>query len=179
VNLFADNSAADAVKVVLAAGVLYSVYTDVRWGKIFNKITFPLILIGFLLNSWFWGAAGALESLKGFGAAIGMALLLTLAAGPGLGGGDVKLMAAIGALCGPRFVVWTGLFTALAGSVIFLIPLIRRRLLIFTVSNFARNIYRKFVLQMPVDVAEGSLCGKQPYSVAILAGVLLAFVKLS
>jgi len=32
---------------------------------------------------------------------------------------------------------------------------------------------------MPVDVAEGSRGGKQPFSVAILAGVILAFVKLS
>jgi prepilin peptidase CpaA len=179
VNLIADTFAANAIKAVLAAGLVYSVYTDVRWGKIFNKVTFPLILVGFLLNSWFWGVAGSLESLKGFGAAIGLALLLTLVAGPGLGGGDIKLIAAIGALCGPTFVVWTCLFAALAGSVIFLIPLIRRGILRYTVRNFAHNLYRKYLLQMPVDVAEGSRGGKQPFSVAILAGVLLAFVKLS
>ena len=178
-NLLSTDFAATTIKMVLAAGLTYCVYTDVRWGKIFNKITFPLILTGFMLNTLFRGAAGSLESLEGFGAAIGLALLLTLVAGPGLGGGDIKLIAAIGALCGPSFVLWTCLFTALAGSVIFLIPLVRRGLLIYTVRNFVGNVYRKYLLQMPVEVTEGSRSGKQPFSIAILAGVLLAFVKLA
>jgi prepilin peptidase CpaA len=179
VNLLSNDLAATTIKVVLAAGVTYCVYTDVRWGKIFNKITFPLMLSGLFLNTLFRGFAGSLESLEGFAAAIGLALLLTLVAGPGLGGGDIKLIAAIGALCGPAFVLWTCLFTALAGSVIFLIPLIRRGLLIYTVRNFVGNVYRKYLLQMPVDVAEGSRSDKQPFSVAILAGVVLAFLKLA
>lgn len=178
-NLTSNDIAATTIKVVLAAGLTYSVYTDVRWGKIFNKVTFPLILTGFFLNTLFGGAAGSLISLEGFAAAVGLALLLTLVAGPGLGGGDIKLIAAVGALCGPEFVLWTCLFTALAGSVIFLIPLIRRRILIYTLRNFAGNVCRKYLLHLPVDVAEGSRGGKQPFSIAILAGVILAFVKLA
>ena len=178
-NLTSNDLAATAIKAVLAAGLTCCVYTDVRWGKIFNKITFPLILTGFFLNTLFRGAAGSLASLEGFAAAIGLALLLTLVAGPGLGGGDIKLIAAVGALCGPQFVLWTCLFTALAGSVVFLIPLVRRRILIYTVRNFVGNVCRKYLLHMPIDVAEGSRSGKQPFSVAILAGVILAFVKLA
>ena len=66
-NLTSTDIAATTIKIVLAAGLTISVYTDVRWGKIFNKITFPLILAGFLLNSLFFGLEGSLESLKGFG----------------------------------------------------------------------------------------------------------------
>jgi prepilin peptidase CpaA len=179
VNLTSSDFAATTIKVVLAAGLTCCVYTDVRWGKIFNKITFPLMLTGFFLNTLFRGYAGSLASLEGFAAAIGLTLLLTLVAGPGLGGGDIKLIAAIGALCGPEFVMWTCLFTALAGSAIFLIPLIRGRILGYTLRNFAGNVYRKYLLQMPVDVAAGSRGGKQPFSLAILAGVILAFVKLA
>lgn len=178
-NLTSNDFAATTIKVVLAAGLTYSVYTDVRCGKIFNKITFPLMLTGLLLNTTFGGLAGSLISLEGFAAAIGLALLLTLVAGPGLGGGDIKLIAAIGALCGPEFVLWTCLFTGLTGSVIFLVPLIRRGILVYTLRNFAGNLCRKYLLHMPVDVAEGSRSGKQPFSVAILAGVILAFVKLA
>jgi prepilin peptidase CpaA len=178
VTLISNDFATTIIRLVLAAGLACSVYTDVRWGKIFNKITFPLILAGFLLNTLFHGPAGSLESLKGFGAAIGLALLLTLVAGPGLGGGDIKLIAAIGALCGPEFVLWTCLFAALAGVVVFLLPLVRRGLLLYTVRNFASNVYRKYVLHMDVDVADGSRSGKQPFSVAILAGVVLAFLRL-
>jgi prepilin peptidase CpaA len=178
VNLTSTDLAATTIKVVLAAGLTLAVYTDVRWGKIFNKLTFPLILAGFFLNTFFQGWHGSLASLEGIGAAIGLALALTLVAGPGLGGGDIKLIVAIGALCGPEFVLWTCLFSALAGSLIFLIPLLRRGIFLYTVRNFFGNIYRKYLLQMPVDVAEGSRGGKQPFSVAILAGVILAFVRL-
>src|SRR5579864_7601131 len=71
VNLTSNDLAATTIKIVLAAGLTYSVYTDVRWGKIFNKITFPLILTGFFLNTLFRGFAGSLTSLEGFGAALG------------------------------------------------------------------------------------------------------------
>jgi prepilin peptidase CpaA len=178
VNLLSTDLAATVIKVVLAAGLITAVYTDVRWGKIFNKLTFPLVLAGFFLNTLFLGWQGSLVSLEGLSAAIGLALLLTFAAGPGLGGGDIKLIAGIGALCGPQFVLWTCLFSAMAGAVIFLIPLLRRGIFLYTVRNFVGNIYRKYLLQMPVDVAEGSRGGKQPFSIAILAGVILAFVRL-
>jgi prepilin peptidase CpaA len=179
VNLLSTDFAAMTIKLVLAAGLVTAVYTDVRWGKIFNKLTFPLILAGFFLNTLFMGFEGSLESLKGFGAAIGLALVMTLIAGPGLGGGDIKLLAAIGALCGPQFVLWTGLFSALAGAVIFLVPLLRRGIFLYTLRNFVGNIYRKYLLHLPVDVAAGSRGGKQPFSVAIVAGVILTFVRLT
>lgn len=177
--LTSNDLAANTIKAVLAAGLACAVYTDVRWGKIFNKLTFPLILAGFFLNTLLRGWAGSLESLAGFGAAIGLALLLTLVAGPGLGGGDIKLIAAIGALCGPEFVLWTCMFAAVAGAFIFLVPLVRKGILLYTVRNFAGNVFRKYVLQLPVDVAEGSRSGKQPFSVAILAGALLAYIQLT
>jgi prepilin peptidase CpaA len=163
------------------AGValLVATYTDLRDGKIYNKLTFPCMIIGFLLNTLFSGFAGSWQSISGVGVAVLIALGLALCLGPALGGGDVKLIAVIGALRGPQFVLWTALFTALAGGVLVLVPLLRGRILGYTLHNLFYNLYRKCVLRESVDVAEGSRGGKQPFSVAILAGALLAFLWLA
>ena len=41
------------VNGVLAVGILVATYTDLRHGKIYNKLTFPCIILGFLLNTLF------------------------------------------------------------------------------------------------------------------------------
>lgn len=163
---------------IAAAALVVATYTDLRDGKIYNKLTFPCIIIGFLLNTLFSGFAGSWQSISGVAAAVLIALALTFCLGPALGGGDIKLLAVMGALRGPDFVLWTALFTALAGGVLVLVPLIQRRIFIYTVRNLGMNLFRKCVLREPVDLAEGSRGGKQPFSLAILAGAVLAFWKM-
>lgn len=163
---------------IAATALVVATYTDLRDGKIYNKLTFPCIIIGFLLNTLFSGFAGSWQAISGVGAAFLIAIALTFTLGPALGGGDIKLLAVMGALRGPEFVLWTALFTALAGGVLVLVPLLRRRILAYTLRNLGWNLYRKCVLREEVDLAEGSRGGKQPFSVAILAGAVVAFWKL-
>ncbi len=85
---------------------------DAATSRIPNQLTYTAILAGFLLNSlpgmfkllgfpgatqWI-GAAGPSQSLLGFGLCAGIGLLCLFLAG--MGGGDLKLLAAIGALLG-------------------------------------------------------------------------------
>ena len=58
------------------------------------------MFLGIALNTAHEGVAGLLDSLAGLGLTTGV-LLWPFAMG-GIGGGDVKMMAAIGALLGPR-----------------------------------------------------------------------------
>jgi prepilin peptidase CpaA len=162
---------------VAAIALLVAAFTDVRDGKIYNKLTFPCIIIGLLLNTLFSGFSGTWQSIQGVAAALGLSLALALCMGPALGGGDVKLLAVIGALRGPEFVLWTALYTAIAGGVLVLVPLIRGRILGYTLRNMSWNLYRRCVLHEQVHVAEGSRGGKQPFGVAILAGAVIAFLK--
>jgi prepilin peptidase CpaA len=164
---------------VLVVALLIATYTDLRQGKIYNKLTFPGIAAGFLLNTLFGGPRGSWHSACGIGVALGMALALAVCLGPAFGGGDLKLMAVIGALRGPEFALWAMLYTALAGGVLVWVPLIRRRIVGYTLRNLAWNVYRRHVLHEPVSLAEGSQGGKQPFSVAILAGAVAAFLRLA
>src|ERR1041385_1006479 len=79
------------VNGVLAVGLLVAAYTDLRDGKIYNKLTFPCILLGFLLNTLFGGLSGSWQSECGVGASAAVAVALAVCLGPAFGGGDLKL----------------------------------------------------------------------------------------
>jgi prepilin peptidase CpaA len=75
---------------------------DLRTGRIPNRLVLPAAALGLVLNAAFGGTAGALRSATG---AIVAALvpwgLYRASGGRAIGGGDVKLFAALGALHGP------------------------------------------------------------------------------
>jgi prepilin peptidase CpaA len=65
------------------------------------------------------GGSGLLFALFGWG--LGLLVFLPLFALRGIGGGDVKLLAALGAWLGPSMVLWVAAFAAIAGGVFALI----------------------------------------------------------
>jgi prepilin peptidase CpaA len=96
---------------------------DIRSRRIPNAISGPAVVIGAALNMFYFGSPGFVWSLSGVGVMIAM-LLAPFALG-GIGAGDVKMMAAVGAFAGPRFAI-LGLTLGLAlGGVFMAIHLIR------------------------------------------------------
>jgi prepilin peptidase CpaA len=80
-----------------------------------NWLTFHLILGGLLYGAWSHGSAGFLWALAGV--AVGLASLLPLYAIGGMGAGDVKLMAGVGAWMGPVVTLWAFATSAIVGGV--------------------------------------------------------------
>ena len=99
---------------ILFIGLIASAVTDVKHGKIPNKITFPLVGAGFLFHLFQDGVSGFLFSLAGFAVGLGLPLIFYIRGG--MGGGDVKLFASVGALVGPVDVCIGILFSALLGG---------------------------------------------------------------
>jgi Flp pilus assembly protein protease CpaA len=89
--------------------------TDSSSGRIYNWLTFPAILIGWLVNFYLNGLDGFGLSLAGTFA--GIFLYLPFAAINLLGMGDVKLLGGIGALGGPWFALSVFLYTSALGVV--------------------------------------------------------------
>jgi prepilin peptidase CpaA len=84
---------------VLVASAVAAVM-DIWKFKVYNALTIPLLLTGFAYHAAANGAQGLQGSLMG--AVFGFAILIVMYAMGGIGAGDVKLMAAIGAwLCMP------------------------------------------------------------------------------
>jgi prepilin peptidase CpaA len=100
-----------------AAGTaLAACFVDVRTRRIPNALTLGAAAIGVASATWSGGAAGALTS--GAGWIAGLALFLPFFLLGGMGGGDVKLLGALGAWLGPADIVWVALYGSLAGGVL-------------------------------------------------------------
>src|SRR5438132_6745102 len=98
---------------------------DLRVGRIPNLLTFGSAIAACLFSGWSGGGAGIGASLSGW--CLGLVLWLPLYALGGLGGGDVKLMAALGAWLGPSQVIPVSLYAAILGGGMALVIVVVRR----------------------------------------------------
>jgi prepilin peptidase CpaA len=88
--------------------------TDTLYSKIPNLCNFLLIILGFGLNSYQAGFAGTGMALLGLVTGLGLFLVPFLLGG--MGAGDVKALAALGALLGPGNIFQVFLYTAIFGG---------------------------------------------------------------
>jgi len=109
------------VLTTIAVGI--AMVTDMRWRRIPNLLTFPVILLGLVLRTAFQGWEGF--ALSASGMLVAPVLLLLLHAGRGLGMGDIKLAAAVGAILGPPLTLVAVFLTALVGGVVALVAQLR------------------------------------------------------
>jgi prepilin peptidase CpaA len=154
-----------AIQVLILAAVAIAVFTDVRRRKIYNKLTFPTMAVGLALNTVIDGPRGLLMALAGLG--LGFALFFIPVVAMGRGAGDLKLLAALGALGGPMFVFWCALFTSIAGGVFALGVLLAKRQLLPVVGGMAVELYTG---QLPGAYSNIRL----PYALPIAAGAVAA-----
>ncbi|GIU77902.1 MAG: hypothetical protein KatS3mg005_1140 [Bryobacteraceae bacterium] len=138
------------IESVLAAMVLIAASTDLRRREIPNWLTLGGIVAGVGLNTWLAGLAG----LKTSGAGLGLAALIfiPLFIMRWLGGGDVKLMGAIGALAGYQYMLVIFVFDAILGGIAALALIIVRGRLLKTL----KNIPRIFRLERESELEAGS-----------------------
>ena len=108
----ANTAPADALLLALLAA---SIVTDLKSRKIYNAFTYPAMLAGLLLNL----LNGGVEFLSAAAAcALGIGVFYPFYRAGGMGMGDLKLMAAIGALKGTPFWGAAMVDSALAGGVL-------------------------------------------------------------
>lgn len=147
--------------------------TDVLTGKIYNKATYPAMLLGFAWNAWMPNAPGLKSSLEGFLLAAVLMGGLTLLGG--MGGGDAKLLAAIGALKGYPFILDVLFYSFLVGGVIALTVAIWQGRLLGTLRRVWYMLFGVVVFRVkPVEGPEEAQSYKIPFGVAICLGTLWA-----
>jgi prepilin peptidase CpaA len=161
----------DAVVVTAVAGSGgVSAIVDLWSRRVPNPLTLGVATLGLTL------AVLGLSGLSPMGAVAGLALgfLLML---PGhvigaTGAGDVKLLAALGTLLGPRGVVVAFVYAALAGGILALIVARRRRVLRETVERTTtlvltggRNV---------AEIEQGTIDNRFAYAPAIAIGAIAA-----
>ena len=96
--------------------------------KVPNWITFPMIISGWVYSAAFSpyaGWEGLMFSL--IGTAVGLALLLPLYAIGGMGAGDVKLLAGVGAWVWGTVTLYAFVVSAVVGGIIAILMVVSRR----------------------------------------------------
>lgn len=174
--------------VVLVLLLLIAAFSDAKDKKIPNKLTFPVILLGLILNLIINGFSGIKFSVLGFLLGLGV-FFIPFALGL-MGGGDVKLMAAIGALMGWRFTLVSAVFSAVAGILVVVGYLSYKRRLVSYFKPYFAGMGR--LILRYIDFPKGSTVGEKfkklsygnevkkgeedklyvPYGVAIALGTL-------
>jgi prepilin peptidase CpaA len=89
--------------------------TDLRSRRIPNVLTFGGAAAALAFHLIVGGPQAFLQALLGW--TLGAAIFFPPFALGGLGGGDIKLLAALGAWLGPLAALWLAIYTSLAGAV--------------------------------------------------------------
>ena len=101
--------------LVVLAAVAVAVVTDLRSFKIYNALTLPLVVWGLAYHGINAGFAGLADSAAGMAVGFGVFFVVFLLGG--MGGGDVKLMAGVGAWLGCRSSSWWPRLASVAAGV--------------------------------------------------------------
>ncbi|MGE5629004.1 MAG: prepilin peptidase [Solirubrobacterales bacterium] len=158
-------------KILLIVMIICFV-TDVMKQKIYNVVIFPALIAAFILNIYIYGLPGLKLSLLGF--AVGFAILIVPYLLGGIGAGDVKLLALVGALKGSMFVLNTSVYMALIGGAIALIIMVFNKDAFIFIKKIFSWITSFFVgVRYKLELQDGSLSKKFPYGIAIVIGSLI------
>jgi prepilin peptidase CpaA len=152
-------------------------WTDWRTRRIPNWLTVPALVLGIAANSLSLGWNGAKEALLGAG--LGLGLLLPFVLIRSLGGGDWKLVGALGAFLGPPRLIAVLVATILVAGAMALVLVIWKRRVGQTLRNVGRMLAAMFTLHLPgpevsLDNPESL---KVPFGVAVAVAVVLYTVR--
>jgi len=120
----------DAIRIAAAALVCVAALFDLKYRRIPNWLNGAGLITGFALQTMLRGWAGLRDAAAG--AAFAFLVYLALFALRAMGGGDVKLMTALGAILGPYDWFWVLLYASITGGVIAVILLLLRGTLLKT-----------------------------------------------
>lgn len=115
----------DVLFIALLLCLTVSTITDLSSRQIPNFITFGLILVAFVSHFILSGWTGLFFSFKGL--TCGLTLLLIPYLLGGMGAGDVKLLAAVGAVLGATHIFYTFIIITLTGGCVAIIMLLVRK----------------------------------------------------
>jgi prepilin peptidase CpaA len=131
--------------------------TDLRSRRIPNWLTLPFLAAGIVAGGVRHGLAGVVQSVEGAGLAV--LLLAALCFLRGMGWGDLKLCAAVGAWIGPGRLVFALIMMGVAGGLMALAALA------------VHGLRHKTPARLTLDDAEAF---KLPYAPAIAIGTLFS-----
>lgn len=161
----------------ILALVAVATFTDLRSRRIPNWLVLPFLALGIVVSTWLHGWSGLAQALAGM--VLGGLLFGILAVLGGMGGGDVKLCAAVGAWIWWHQMLLALVLTGLVGGVMalcwaaaggFLGELFRGT------ASLVVDFGKRGMRPDPEMNLENPRARKMPYAPAIAIGTLLSFL---
>jgi prepilin peptidase CpaA len=163
-----------AIHIAVLAFAVFAAVIDLRERRIPNWLTLGATAAGLAFHLWTSGLSGLLFSAGGW--VTGVAIFFLPFALGGLGAGDVKLVAALGAWLGWQDTVWLGLYTGAAGGLLAIVVSLASGYMQQAFSNIWLLLMHWRVAglrplpEMTIHHGSGP---KLAYGVAILAGTMV------
>jgi prepilin peptidase CpaA len=157
------------VTAVVAIGMGAAAVIDLRTRRIPNILTATLAAIGIGLAAAGLGRVGLGAAL--LGCLLGLAFMMPGHIFGATGAGDVKLLAAAGALLGPKDTIYAFLYTAIAGGVLALVVAVARRRLSQTLESTSRLVSGSELARTEIESTSSDNRGADAPAIAI--GVVL------
>jgi prepilin peptidase CpaA len=151
-------------------------FTDLRSRRIPNWLVLPFLVLGISVSAWLHGWHGLGQSFEGLG--LGLLLYGFLFWMGGMGAGDVKLCAAIGAWIGPGQLFIALVITGLVGGVMVLCWALFGGFLndlFIGTSSLVFGTTEHGPFRDPEMVLANPRRRKMPYAPAIAIGTLISF----
>lgn len=159
--------------------LIIAAWIDGRQLRVPNWITFPMILSGWLYH----GCSGGWPELQTalIGAGVGLLCLLPLYSIGGMGAGDVKLMAGLGAWVGPSVTIAAFVASAVVGGLMALWMVVRRRSFARHYDNFWMLLLEFARVRNPRELSRIAADRKPqmlllPYGIPICIGSIAYFL---
>ncbi len=151
-------------------------FTDVRSCRIPNWLVLPFLVAGVAVSGWTHGWHGVGQSLLGIG--LGTIVLGFFCWMGGMGMGDLKLCAAVGAWIGPAQLLLALVLTGIAGGIMALCWAIGGGFVGELLNGTGELIFglrKRGFRPHPELVLDNPLTRKMPYAPAIAIGTLISF----
>jgi prepilin peptidase CpaA len=159
-----------------ASLVLVAAVWDVRTRRIPNRLVLPFLAAGLIFSTGRYGIAGFARSIEGIGLAVLVIGFLCWLRGMGMG--DLKLCAAVGAWIGFSQLAVALVITAMAGGVMAIVWAARQGALgesFDGASDLAFGVVRRGFRRHPVLTLDHPRARAIPYAPAIAVGTLFSF----
>jgi prepilin peptidase CpaA len=160
----------------LLALLLTATATDIRSRRIPNWLVLPFLVAGIGVNTTVHGWNGLSQSMEGIALATALTGIICWLGGMGLG--DLKLCAAVGAWIGPGQLVTALVITGLAGGVLALIWAASHGVLGKSLDgsrDLLANFLTKGVQRHPKLTLDNPSARSMPYAPAIAIGTMVSF----
>jgi prepilin peptidase CpaA len=165
--------------VKLVCGLLiWAAYIDGKQLRVPNWLTYPMVFSGLIYSAWAGGWAGFQGGFLGM--LVGLACLLPLYAVGGMGAGDVKLLAGVGAWMGVSATFYSFCVSTVVGAIMAVLMVLYRKSVSKHYSQLLLILSEWLTIKNPKELSRIAAERKSsmlllPYGIPICIGSIAYF----